>query len=233
MAVAAQHERIRGPNLAVFITKRKGVLMEEAIQKADEAGLVIAPNRRLSKALVGSDEWKSIRKVFACWSGTMTAYDRPDRPLGDVIEYTEARNGIKYVFPVPKEHWGKKNVILVVEHPNFTLVKHGKERVVQATEVDAVENFPTSRMGWFHCDPKHGIPQGNKADSLNPDSRCLFRDKKRVGLAARDYGWLHNCKRDVLLFDWRYGVAVEAPNAEVAASISSGNWRAGKGDPPL
>ena len=44
MTVAAQQisgkERTRGPNLAVFVKRSEGVPMEEALRRADEAGLV-------------------------------------------------------------------------------------------------------------------------------------------------------------------------------------------------
>ncbi|NYZ73976.1 hypothetical protein H0O00_02450, partial [Candidatus Micrarchaeota archaeon] len=128
MTVAQQvsgKERVSGPNLAVFVKHSKGIPMEEALRRVDEAGLVIALNKRLSKALVGSEEWRSISEVFACWSGTMTAYDKPDQKLGKTIEYVDSETGTRYVFPVPEEHVGKKNVVLVAEHPNFTLETDG------------------------------------------------------------------------------------------------------------
>lgn len=219
MTVATQQvsgkERTRGPNLAVFITRANGVPMEEAIQRADEAGLVIASNKRLSKALVGSEEWKQIEEVFACWDGTFTGYEKPDQKLGKIIEYTNSETGIRYVFPVPEEHQGKKNIVLVAEHPDFTLVKDGQNRIVQAVTVDAVEKFPTSNEGWFLGDPKYDIPQGNKVHGSNQDARYLWRIEKRVGLVARGYdgSWSGYNRRSVGLDDWPscgFGVAVEA-----------------------
>lgn len=203
-------ERTRGPKLSVFKTQANGVPMEEALRRADKAGLVIASNKRLSKVLVGSVEWRRIRSVFACWSGTMTAYDKPNQKLGKAIEYTDSETGIRYTFPVPEEHQGKKNVVLVAEHPKLTLVKDGKDRIVQATNVDAVERFPTSKEGWFFGDPKYDIPQGNKVNIKNPDATYLFRIEKRVGLVARPF-----CDDrqfvDLYLAPSRdFGVAVEA-----------------------
>ncbi|MFN7991630.1 MAG: hypothetical protein U0R44_05725 [Candidatus Micrarchaeia archaeon] len=161
--------------------------MEEALAKADEAGLVIASNKRLSQALVGSDEYLNIREVFDCWTGTMTAYTKPDQKLGKIIKYTDPETGVRYVFPVPEEQQGKKNVILVAEHPVFCLVKDGNDRIVQATEVDVVKRFPTSKEGWFLGDQKYDIPQGDAVDRRNPDARYLWRIEKRVGLVARSY----------------------------------------------
>ena len=196
-------ERTRGPNLAVFIKSSNGVPMEETLRRVDDAGLVIASNKRLSKALVGSEECKSINEVFSCWTGTMTAYDKPDQKLGKTIEYTDSETGIRYIFPVPEEHLGKKNVILVVEHPNFTLETDGKTRIVRANEVDIVTEFPVASDNWYLGDPKYGIPQGNKVDSSNESARFLWRIDKRVGLVARDYNsnWDGNDRRSVDLGD--------------------------------
>jgi len=157
------------------------------LAKANDAGLVIASNKRLSKALVGSDEWRSIREVFACWSGTMTAYDKPDQKLGKTIEYVDSETGTRYVFPVPEEHQGKKNVVLVAEHPNFTLETDGKTRTVQAKEVGIVTKFPVALENWYLGDVKYDIPTGKKVDGRNEAARFLWRIDKRVGLVARGY----------------------------------------------
>ncbi|MEW6722614.1 MAG: hypothetical protein AB1324_05110 [Candidatus Micrarchaeota archaeon] len=206
-------ERIRGPNLAVFITKANGVPMEEAIQRADEAGLVVASNKRLDKALVRSEEWKQIRDVFLCWTGTFTGYEAPGQKLGKIIESTDSKTGIRYVFPVPEENQGKKNIILVTEHPDFTLVKDGNDRIVQAVTVDAVEKFPTSGGGLFRVDPKYDIPQGNMVIRRYKSARCLWRTIENVGLVVRGVGgpglWpyvLLGCEPSSAR-----GVAVESP----------------------
>ncbi len=224
MTVAQQisgKERTRGPNLAVFVKRSEGVPMEEALRRTDEAGLVIAPNIRLSNALIGSDEWRSIRAVFACWNGTMTGYEKPDQKLGKAIEYTDSETGIRYVFPVPQEYQGKKNIVLVAEHPDFTLETDGKTRVVQAKEVGIVSKFPVASENWYLGDSKYDIPTGKKVSGDNAYARYLFRIEKRVGLIARgydnncgDYHWYDGDRRGVNL-DGRpslgLGVAVKAP----------------------
>jgi hypothetical protein len=205
-------ERVRGQKLVVFIKGYQGVPMEEALRRADDAGVVVASNKRISQALIGSEEWRGIREVFVCWSGTMAAYDEPDRKLGKAIVYTEFETDIRYIFLVPQEHQGKKNVLLVAEHPKFSLVHDGNDRIVQATEVGAVERFPTSE-GWFLGDPKYDIPTGNRVDGNKYDARYLWRVEKRVGLAARnswigfDYGRIISLNASS--FDG-LGVAVEA-----------------------
>ena len=112
---------IRGPSLEVFIPRSSGVTMKEALARATAEKRVIASNKRLSQALVGSKEWETIRAALPCWTGTMIAYDKPDQKLGKTIEYLDSKTKIRYVFPVPEEHQRKKNVLLVAEHPGFTL----------------------------------------------------------------------------------------------------------------
>jgi hypothetical protein len=182
--------RRRGKNLSVFISgnpglRGNGILMEEALQRADNAGLVIASNNRLSNVLIGSDKWRDIVRAFPCWSGTMTAYEEPNKKVGKLIEYTDSITGIAYTFPVPEEHRGKKNIILIVEHPNFSLVKEGNERIVQAAQIDALERFPASN-GWYIGNPRHDIPRGPKSGRFYQDARFLWRMEKRVGLVVRD-----------------------------------------------
>ncbi|NYZ73788.1 hypothetical protein H0O00_01470 [Candidatus Micrarchaeota archaeon] len=197
--------------------------MEEALRRADEAGLVIASNKRMSKALVGSDEWQSIREAFACWNGTMTAYDEPGKKLGKTIEYVDSETSIRYVFPVPEEHVGKKNVVLVAEHPDFTLETDGNTRIVQAKEVGVVSEFPVASENWYLGDAKYDIPTGKKVDSSNDAARYLWRIEKRVGLVARGIYGGYVDRRYVYLDyapSFAFGVAVEAPDANVASDIA-------------
>jgi len=184
----ATSNRIRGPKLKVFITNADGVPMEEAIRRADEAGLVIASNKRMDQALVGSEEWKSVQTGSPCWTGTMTAYEEPGKAFGKIIEYTDDKTGLRYVFPVPDKFVGIKDSLLVVEHPGFMLEFDGDSRIVRASEVDLIDMFPTNKTGWYIAEPIHEIPRGEKVDNSSPDARCLWRIAKRVGLLARNYG---------------------------------------------
>ena len=58
-----------------------------------------------------------------------------------------------------------KDVILVVEHPNFTLKKDGNARIVVAKDVDVVTDFPISSPAWYPGDPIYDIPHGQKKES--------------------------------------------------------------------
>ncbi len=218
MIIAQQNsgnERIRGPKLAVLVKGSPGVPMEEALRRADEANAVIASNKRLSKALVGSNESLGIIDASPCWSGTMTAYDKSGHKLGKTIEYADSGTGIRYVFPVPEEHQGKKNVLLVAEHQDFTLEADGKTMVVEAREVGIVSEFPTASKKWYNGDAKYDLPTGKKVGGSNESARYLWRTDKWVGLVARGgngYGG-NNGARGIYLDGApadAFGVAVEA-----------------------
>jgi|SRR5208283_4844389 len=220
--MASVQIRTRGPNLAIFVKRVDGIPIEEAISKA--AGLVIASNKRLDKALVGSGEWEGIRDAFACWSGTMVGYDKPDQELGKTIEYVDSRSGIRYVFPVPEEHAGKKNVALVAEQ-NFTLETDGNNRIVQAETVGIVTGFPVATDRWHLVDPEYGIPHGEEVDSSNPEARCLGRRGNRVCLIAR----ASSSRRNVVLNgrpSYGLGVAVEAQAFAVVNGIAPEDLKA-------
>ena len=179
MTVVVQpKQRIRGPNLRVLVNSVQGVPFEEGLQRACAENRVIVSNKRLDKALVGSEEWKGISEVFACWSGTMTAYTKPNEAFLGTVEYVDPETGYRWVFRVPEEYQGVRNAILVAEHPDYTLEVDGNNRVLHAATVNLVEAFPV-KDGCYLVDPVHGIPTGPVADSWN--SRCLNRIARRVG----------------------------------------------------
>jgi hypothetical protein len=211
-------ERIRGPNLKVLVKRADGVSYRKALELADKNNLVLAPNKRMTKALVETDEWKSMREAFACWTGTMTGYIEPGKKLGKFIEYTDPEDGQKYVFPVPEQYRNEKNMILVVEHPNFTLVQDGKNLVIEASEVVGLTHFPKEN-GWYLGDEQFDIPTGKEVSSSDEKARYLWRVDSRVGPVARgDYGDYDG--RYALLYgpSGRIGVVVESPEGGALAN---------------
>jgi len=211
--------RIRGPYLAAPISKYCGVPFEEGLLWADAANHVIASNKRLNQTLahVGSEEWETICAAFACWTGTMTAYAKPGEKLGKAVEYMDSKTGYRWIFPVPEEHQGKANAILVAEHPDYSLEIDGKTRIVRAAQVDLIERFP-AKDGWYMADAQHNIPVGELLEVLNADARYLRRIGLRVGPVVR--GPFSDCYIEyinphVVLLDVRpsygFGMAVEAP----------------------
>lgn len=195
--------------------------MEEALQRVDEEGLVIASNARLSRAILEhgnwqDDNWQEISKAFPCWSGTMAAYDSPGKKLGKQIEYTDPETGICYTFPVPEKYQGRKNVILVSEHPNFTIVRDGGERIIQASEVDALKQFPSSN-GWYVPNSHYEIPLGGESDKNQSYSRFLWRADRRVGLIVRDVKEIEN-------FNFRRAVYMNCPPSTMRGVAVEGTW---------
>ncbi|MDO8554281.1 MAG: hypothetical protein Q7S22_05715 [Candidatus Micrarchaeota archaeon] len=176
--------RIRGPNLAVLIPRYAGVPFDKVLPEVDAQGLVKASNKRLDRALVGSEEWRTIADAFPCRSGTITAYVEPGKKLGKQIEYIDPKTKIKWVFTVPDVYRNEGNAILVAEHPDYTLEIDGNNRIVHASAVDLVSEFP-GKTGCYLLDSKHGIPAGDQVHFSNPNARYLWRTAKLVGPIVR------------------------------------------------
>ncbi|MBU0591261.1 hypothetical protein KKF81_07355 [Candidatus Micrarchaeota archaeon] len=180
--------RIHGSKVSPFILHGAPLPIEEALRGADASRFIIASNKRLSKALGNPQDRLAISSALSCWSGTMVAYDKPGKALGDTIEF---HNGsVNFVFPVPRKHVGRKDVLLAVDHPNFKLIESGTDRIVKASRIDVIDEFPTSEQGWYLGDQKHDLPHGNEVDPDDPNARFLWREDKIVTLAFRDdTGW--------------------------------------------
>jgi len=128
-----QKERVRGPYLRVLVPRSQGVPFERALVLAEGANGVIASNKRLDKALVGSDEWQRVKEVFAAWSGTMTAYKEPGQKLGKQIEYVDSETDFRWVFSVPEAHKDKKSAI--EKKGSKTLTKKVKGKLTKGVKV--------------------------------------------------------------------------------------------------
>jgi hypothetical protein len=189
MAIIVQTDRIqrvRGPNLAVLVKGNAGIPMEEALRRADDAGAVIASNKRFTKALVQTEEWQAFEGPKAYWAGTMTGYERPNQKLGHSIEYADPKSGLNYVFPVPAKYVGMKNVVLVAEHPDYALGSYSTDRIVITKNVGIVEGLPES-AGYYPGDPIYDLPTGKEIPENSEKARFLDRLDKRVGLVARGF----------------------------------------------
>jgi len=213
-------EKIRGPNLEIFIQSRPGVTMEDALTIADAEKRVIASNLSLDRVFVGSDRWAVIEGALICWTGTMVAYEETGKRFGKTVEYVDEKTKIRYVFEVPDQYLGEKNAILVSEHPDYRLEIDGNNRIVRAAVVDLIEQFPAEANKWYVADPKHGIPFGDSVDGSDPNARYLWRIEKKVGLSIRGYFYFtfgnvnHNINIFIALAELpssAFGVAVECP----------------------
>jgi hypothetical protein len=220
-----QAEPLNRPNsLSVFIPSSPGVPMEEAIRRADEAGVVIASNKAID-SILASEGWVAIKDALPCWTGTMAGYIEPGRTFREAgewsgalkshaIVYVDIETKIRYLFPIPEEHLDKKDSILVVNHPHFRLETDGSDRIVRAAHVSLIERFP-AQGGWYQADAQFGIPFGEPApDVVGSQANELSRAKKLVSLVARGHiGWLFNGRR---LVNLGY-----APSAAVGVVVES------------
>jgi hypothetical protein len=185
-----QKDRIRGSNLAVFIPFR--VPMAEALRRADEAGLVIASNKRFSEAIaernpaVIDNSWPNRGPGWL--TGTIAAYEKPGNHFGETIESSDCETGIKVVFPVPKKYRGVKNAILVSNHPDVYFEVQGKTTIVRASAIDIIENFPQEYEGCYLGDSIFDIPTGQKVSADAPGAIKLSRRfEANVTPVIRDY----------------------------------------------
>ncbi|MCK4319761.1 hypothetical protein KAW38_04280 [Candidatus Micrarchaeota archaeon] len=195
-----KQERIRGPAIEVFKTYKEGVSFPDALKLAEEAKGVLVSNERHDEVLVKRDAWRHIQKGYPCWTGTMAAYEEPNKKLGKEIVYTDPKTKQRYIFPTGDAE-GSRNVVLVAEHPDYTLVEDGENLIVRASLVDILEDFPVSD-GQYRTDEKHGIPIGRQVDAEREDALCLWKEArylwridKRVGPAVRSCDVLSNVYR--------------------------------------
>ncbi len=175
--------------------------MDDTLRMAQDSGLVLASHRRLERAF-SSDEWKDFADALPCWSGTAAAYEKPGKKLGCTIEFTDGDTGSRYVFRVPPEHVGKRDVILMAEHPSFIMVQDGRDLVIMTKS--AIAAVLPENSGWYAIDPATQLPGRKKTTERDPEARMLVRDEKMVTLVARSAVELDPRKglegtRDVLL----------------------------------
>jgi hypothetical protein len=124
----------------------------------------------------------------------MVACENSGKPLGDMVVYeegsmTHSKAKVRWIFPVPKEHRGKEDVILVAEHPDYKIEVDGFDHVVMARNVNLVEMFP-STSGLYAAEPVHGIPILDRSHyfadhNSNNGMRRLWRGREWVGLIMR------------------------------------------------
>jgi len=217
------NERLRGPNLAVLVKSASGVPMEEALRRADDAGLVIASNKRIDRALTSSEGWKSIIDAFPLWTGTLVAYEEPGKRFGKTFEWSDYPDRHRYVLDVPEEHQGKKNVVLVAEHPNFAIERDGITRIIHAKEVGIVAKVPANTGGWYSGDPVYDIPSGEQVNKRSDAARIIVRGYRGIRLVVRgdsDFaGYIDPCGVSISHRPKDcFGVVVEGTPEQIAAA---------------
>jgi len=195
-------DRIRGSRSTIFLKKAQALPVEEALRRADGEGRVMLSNKRMSSDYKGMKNhdlrlYRSMIDESPFWTGTLFAYEKRGGEIGKEIVYEDGRTKVRYIFPVPSEHQGKRDAVLVAEHPDFILAADGNDRVVQASKVGIVEGFPGRERYnvpcWFVGDPIYEIPQGedNYIRSWEPNRYLRRRDGAMVGLVSRYFNHSH------------------------------------------
>jgi hypothetical protein len=194
--------RTKAPKVAMF---GKFNSMEEALVKAEKAGVTIASSKTLSSLsipdyprLIPNNSINFLLRF--CDTGTLFAHIQPDTSfrekteqissLGNRHYIVKSRARTRYLFPVPEEHLDGKNLALVVEHPFYRIEKDGRYRIVVADTIDSVAGFPRFGANYF-CDPVHGIPSGDpvprSSSGDSPDLLTFVRPEASISFISRIY----------------------------------------------
>ncbi|MFN7991873.1 MAG: hypothetical protein U0R44_07000 [Candidatus Micrarchaeia archaeon] len=122
------------------------------------------------------------------WTETILAYPKPRKPVGDSIEWTDIRTGLRYVLD-SQDFKGQKNIALAFD--GFKACQDGKTiALIPASGVVAIERFP-QESGFYSSDPLTGIPVDDGSDHRPgyPGTKHLSRDNNDqwVGPIVRSY----------------------------------------------
>lgn len=199
--------RITGRHMRIIARPGDKLPFVEGLQKADEENRIILSHAKLDYALtsITDPRWRLAPEAFPSYAGTMTGYEEPGKPLGEEITYIDPK-GYAWIFPVPQEFRGQKDVILVAEHPFYSLeIRKDDTRIVRAAKIGLIEGFP-AKEGWYMADLDYaipvvgldrsyqqaavlyeiyGVPELDAKECPNPYARYLHRLEKRVGPIMR------------------------------------------------
>jgi len=181
-----------------LVTDENGVPAWEAIERANKEGKIIIPNCVHDRMLVETEHWEKteIKAGYSAWTGTGVIYESPDKPFGDRVVFGWKDKQLQYSvsFSVPKQFQGKRDSVLVVEHPDFVFETTGRYqfrlKVRDENLIHLLENFPKENK-FYHYDERFRIPIGKKLDGqqVNDSMKYLWRVESAsyVGLLARGY----------------------------------------------
>ena len=169
------------PNLTLF----------EALELTQKEGKLIVPNIVHDGILNGTEE------KYAVWTGTLIIYERPNQPFGKNVTFAWTDGVVPYsvTFEVPESLRGRVNCAIVLEYPDFELVRTGERsyqiKLTEGAEIHLAEDFPVKSGRYLQNEL--GIPHG-KTVKESPEARYLLREgsSSYAGLLGRggDYdGW--------------------------------------------
>lgn len=192
----ARPSRIRGPHLRVFAREADGIPFRKAIARANRRDLVFASYKRLGGA-PGSRGKEGLGGEFPCWSGTMSAYAEPGIPFNKsrffspserALAYTDPADKRVWLFPIPIALLGEKDAILILEHPNYSLVEDDKEVFVHPLDASLIACISAfaQKEGWYFREEGHRIPCGEEIGYtyFNMGTSYIHRLEARVGPVA-------------------------------------------------
>lgn len=180
---------IRGPSLKILAREAEGIHFREALRRAEEGGFAIASNPRLYRFLLEISKMPGLhplRCALPCRSGTVGAYAEPGVPFNEsklfskgdqAMVFTDTGDEQRYVFPVPDQCLSLADALLLLEHPDYTLVPDGKSQVISPyhdSSIVCIKKFPP-KNDFYKAEGEHGIPCGEACPQLAEGSRLLFR----------------------------------------------------------
>lgn len=183
--MTVQKEKI-DRTLRVLVPRVPGLSFYKGLERALENKRIISSNTKIAK-LLQRNKWEVISEGLACWTGTMTAYEKPNEKFKDVVEYEDPQTHQRWVFRLPYMFSGEKNAIVVTEYPDYKVERDGKTIVIHPRKATLIINFPT-KNGWYIPEKEHGIPIGKEVDKFTPNAIYLFRGSERVGPVCRGAG---------------------------------------------
>ncbi|PIT84525.1 hypothetical protein COU37_02850 [Candidatus Micrarchaeota archaeon CG10_big_fil_rev_8_21_14_0_10_45_29] len=191
-------------NIVPIAKSGEGKSPSQIVKTANSLKARILSNKEFDKRLVLTDTWKNEMDVYPALN-TFLAYEKTGKKLGSCIEYTEPISGTRYVFDVPENAKGEKNIALAINHgfdngtPIFSLEEEGKNTVYvdvkDMSKIKILENFPSEKdaeFALFVPDDEFGIPLGNAihgfSNSEYKNLRALARTDVYANFVIREYG---------------------------------------------
>ncbi len=156
-------EMLRGmtPEQAMQVMEfHKGLNVFEALTLAKREGALIVPNYVHDRILTETVDTAFLRS-YPVWTGTVVIYAAPGKAFRKRFVSSWEDEGARYSvsFDIPLQFRGKKDCVLVVEHPDFDLVSLGNNtyelRIFGESTIHLSGNLPGGHGGFFRCDESY------------------------------------------------------------------------------
>ena len=180
-----------------------GITAFEALEQARRERLIIVPNFVHDHVLIERggilpklNPTPELVPAYPSWTGTLVIYEQADKPFGNQVAFSWVEDGETHSINVkiPAIFVGKENCALVIEHPNFKVVKTDSSYQIVPTREDKfwfMELFP-KEDGCYATWEMFRIPYGDKLGLKQAYHGEIRRELKRrngayVGLISRQY----------------------------------------------